>query len=87
MVVAAPNIPVTGFHAVEVRKSISPNLSIASEDSFKSTTMMPMINMMTVKDATAVREKKSSSGICFFGDMANERTFPDYRGFIRKTCD
>jgi len=37
--------------------------------------MMPMIKMMTVKDATAVREKKSSSGMFFFGDMANERTF------------
>jgi hypothetical protein len=70
MVVAAPNIPVTGFHAVEVRKSISPNFPIAREDSFKSTAMMPMIKMMTVKDATAVREEKKSSGISFLGDVA-----------------
>ena len=85
MVVAAPNIPVTGFHAVEVRKSISPNFPIASEDSFKSTEMMPMIKMMTVKDATAVREKKSSSGMFFFGDMANEMTFLQYRMIPNKT--
>jgi hypothetical protein len=56
MVVAAPNIPVTGFQAVEVRKPTTPNFPMASEDSFKSTAMMPMIKMMTVKDATAVRE-------------------------------
>ena len=78
MVVAAPNIPVTGFHAVEVRKSISPNFPIASEDSFKSTEIMPMIKMMTVKDATAVREEKKRSGKFFFGKMAKERTFLIY---------
>ena len=67
MVVAAPKIPVTGFQAVEVRKSISPNFPIASEDSLKSTAMMPMIKMMTVKDATAVRERKEQIRDIFLG--------------------
>lgn len=85
IVVAAPKTPVTGFQAVEVRKSISPNFPIASEDSLTSTMMMPMIKKMTVKDAIAVRERKISSGIFFCGDMANERTFPIYRTMNKKT--
>ena len=56
MVVAAPKTPVTGFQVVVVRKSKSPNFPMASEDSLKSTTTMPIMKIMTVKDATAVRE-------------------------------
>jgi hypothetical protein len=75
MVVAAPNTPVTGFHVVEVRKSINPNFPIASEDSLTSTTTMPIIKMITVKDAAAVRERKRSSGIFFLRGIANARPF------------
>ncbi len=75
MVVAAPKIPFTGFHAVEVRNSITPNFPIASEDSLKSTTRIPMMKMMMVADATAVREEKNRSKTFFLGEMAKERTF------------
>jgi hypothetical protein len=37
--------------------------------------MMPMIKKMTVKDATAVRERKMNSGIFFREDIANAGTF------------
>ena len=72
MVVAAPKTRVTGFQAVEARKSTHPNFPIASEDSLTSTIMMPMMKKITVKDATAVRVRKISSGIFFGKDMANE---------------
>ncbi len=75
MAVAAPNIPVTGFHAVDVRKSLSPNFAIASEDSFRSTAIIPMMKIITLKDATAVREEKNNSVRFFLGDMANTETF------------
>jgi len=34
-----------------------------------------MMKKMTVRDATAVRDRKISSGIFFGRDMANEQTF------------
>ncbi len=60
MVIAAPRTPITGFQSVEVKKSTSPNVSIASEDSLTSTMMMPLIKRMTVKDSMAVKVEKST---------------------------
>ena len=57
MVVAAPKTPVTGFHVVEVMKLTTPNFPIARVDSCMSVTRIPMIKMITVNDATAVREE------------------------------
>ncbi len=37
--------------------------------------MMPMMKNKTVQDAMAVRERKISSGIFFWKDVANELTF------------
>ena len=75
MVVAAPKTPVTGFQTVEVRKSTTPNFPIASDDSRSRTVIIPMIKMMTVEDASAVREKKNSSGKFRLGDIATEPAF------------
>ncbi len=75
MVVAAPKIPVTGFQVVEVKKFTSPNFPIASQDSLTSTARIPMMKMMMVKDAMAVREENNRSTKFFLGKMAKERTF------------
>lgn len=61
MLVAAPKMPVTGFQAVEVKKFMIPNFPIAREDSLTRTTRIPMMKMMTVSDATAVRKEKNRS--------------------------
>jgi hypothetical protein len=75
IVVAAPKTPVTGFQAVDVRKLTIPNFSIESEDSLTSIINMPIIKMITVKDAIAVREEKNRSNKFFLGEMANEEPF------------
>ena len=59
--VAAPKMPVTGFQVVEVKKFTRPNFLNASEDSLKRTTRIPIMKMMTVMDATAVRREKNRS--------------------------
>jgi hypothetical protein len=46
---------------------------------------MPMMKMMTVEDASAVREKKNSSGKFLLGDIATEPAFPNERKILSKT--
>ncbi len=61
MVEAAPKISLTGFHAAEVRKPAIPNFAIAGNDSLMSTARMPMMKIMTVKDARAVSDENRKS--------------------------
>ena len=75
IVVAAPKTLVTGFQAVDVRKLISPNFPIASEDSLTSTNRIPIMKIMMLKDAMAVRKEKRKSMRFFLGTMAKDATF------------
>ncbi len=61
MAVAAPKIPLTGSHAVDVRKSKTPNVLIAGQDSAMRTAIIPTMKKITEKDAMAVREEKARS--------------------------
>jgi hypothetical protein len=59
--VAAPNSLLTGFHAVDVKNFINPNLPMASEDSLTRTSKIPTIKIMIANEATAVTEENNRS--------------------------
>lgn len=68
MAVAAPNVPVTGSHAVENKNLIAPNVLRERDDSLTSTIRIPATITMTDKDATAVTNENDRSTEIFILD-------------------